>query len=223
MLSAWRRIARPRLSQQSVGADVAAVRLVPGVQAKPAGSEGEIQGSRPVPGITDEELLQQCEVHGLRKGGPGGQRRNKAETGIRLVHTSTGVRAEAHDERSQASNKQHALKKLRKNIAISMRKAVPLDAQNLLLDITRLDEVEKKALDNVVMRKVGPKNNKFADGVAPLLDVLSATEGALGDAATALQVSTGSLSKTICSDKELLESANAIRQLHGLKPLRCSK
>ena len=66
----------------------------------------------PIP-ETDEELLAQCRVETFRSGGPGGQHQNTTESGVRLVHLPTGVRASSRDERSQHRNRALALKRLR--------------------------------------------------------------------------------------------------------------
>ena len=41
----------------------------------------------------DEALLAECRVETFRSGGPGGQHQNVTESGVRLVHLPTGVRA----------------------------------------------------------------------------------------------------------------------------------
>ena len=61
----------------------------------------------------DEALLAECRVETFRAGGPGGQHQNKSESGVRLVHIPTGVRASARDERSQYRNRGLALRRLR--------------------------------------------------------------------------------------------------------------
>ena len=61
----------------------------------------------------DEALLGQCRVDPFRAGVPGGQHQNATESGVRLVHMPTGVRAVARDERSQFRNRSLALKRLR--------------------------------------------------------------------------------------------------------------
>ncbi len=66
----------------------------------------------PIPD-SDEELLGQCRVETFRAGGPGGQHQNMTESGVRLVHLSTGVRAVAREERSQHRNREVALARLR--------------------------------------------------------------------------------------------------------------
>ncbi|GMV06135.1 MAG: hypothetical protein AMXMBFR53_24110 [Gemmatimonadota bacterium] len=66
----------------------------------------------PIP-VSDEELLAQCRVETFRAGGPGGQHQNTTESGVRLVHLPTGVRASAREERSQHRNRSVALERLR--------------------------------------------------------------------------------------------------------------
>ena len=61
----------------------------------------------------DEALLGQCRVETFRAGGPGGQHQNTTESGVRIIHIPTGVRATARDERSQFRTRSIALKRLR--------------------------------------------------------------------------------------------------------------
>ena len=61
----------------------------------------------------DDALLAECRVETFRAGGPGGQHQNVTESGVRLVHLPTGVRASARDERSQHRNRALALARLR--------------------------------------------------------------------------------------------------------------
>jgi protein subunit release factor A len=69
----------------------------------------------PVP-ESDEALLAQCRVETFRAGGPGGQHQNVTESGVRLVHLPTGVRAAAREERSQHRNRALALERLRNRL-----------------------------------------------------------------------------------------------------------
>ena len=50
---------------------------------------------------SDEQLLAECRVETFRAGGPGGQHQNATESGVRLVHLPSGLRAVAREERSQ--------------------------------------------------------------------------------------------------------------------------
>ena len=57
-------------------------------------------------------LLSICEVRFVRGSGPGGQHRNKTETGVQILHPPTGLVASATERRSQTQNKAVALERL---------------------------------------------------------------------------------------------------------------
>ena len=59
----------------------------------------------PPPYRTDRRHLEAvCEVEFIRASGPGGQHRNRRETGVRLVHPPSGLQIIATERRSQSQN-----------------------------------------------------------------------------------------------------------------------
>lgn len=52
--------------------------------------------------------LADCDVQTFRAGGPGGQKQNKTESGVRVVHRASGARGECRETRSQYQNKRTA-------------------------------------------------------------------------------------------------------------------
>ncbi|QDT37323.1 peptide chain release factor family protein [Stratiformator vulcanicus] len=70
---------------------------------------------------SDEELLADCQLKRVRRSGPGGQHRNKVETGVVLRHEPTGTTAEAAERRSVEQNKKVAVRRLRERLALKLR------------------------------------------------------------------------------------------------------
>ena len=52
-----------------------------------------------------EEFEKDCRLETLRRSGPGGQNRNKVETGVRIYHLPTGLVGEATERRYQGENR----------------------------------------------------------------------------------------------------------------------
>ena len=69
---------------------------------------GEGQGD----GLDRESLEPHCEMQFFRSGGPGGQHRNKTESGVRLRHLPSGIVVTATERRSQARNRELAWERL---------------------------------------------------------------------------------------------------------------
>jgi protein subunit release factor B len=76
-------------------------------------------------GLSDAALLAECEETFFVAGGPGGQHRNKTESGVRLVHGPTGAAVSATERRSQARNRAAALRRLRERLEGLARRPRP--------------------------------------------------------------------------------------------------
>jgi protein subunit release factor B len=75
--------------------------------------------------LPDAGLLAECEETFFTAGGPGGQHRNKTESGVRLVHPATGVVVTATERRSQAQNRGEAIVRLRERLTALARRPKP--------------------------------------------------------------------------------------------------
>ena len=74
--------------------------------------------------LPEDRLLADCEIRFTRRSGPGGQNRNKVETAVLLSHRPSGLSAEASERRHQGQNKEVALDRLRRNLALEVRRPV---------------------------------------------------------------------------------------------------
>ena len=63
--------------------------------------------------IDPKLLKKQVIVETYRSSGPGGQRKNKVETAVRLKHLPSGITVVATEHRSQADNRKLAFDRLR--------------------------------------------------------------------------------------------------------------
>jgi protein subunit release factor B len=62
---------------------------------------------------TDRDSLERdCELEFFIASGPGGQHRNKVETGVRLTHRPSGISVTATERRSQHANREVAYERM---------------------------------------------------------------------------------------------------------------
>jgi len=62
---------------------------------------------------TDRASLERdCDMDFFIASGPGGQHRNKVETGVRLIHRPTGIMVTATERRSQSANRDMAFERM---------------------------------------------------------------------------------------------------------------
>src|SRR5262245_52204277 len=71
--------------------------------------------------LSDAQLRDQCDVDTYRSSGPGGQKRNKASSAVRLRHLPTGLIVIAEESRSQHENKARAQRRLREALYLQLR------------------------------------------------------------------------------------------------------
>jgi hypothetical protein len=167
--------------------------------------------------LTDSQLLGQCEVDTYRASGPGGQKRNKTSSAVRLRHPPSGLLVIAEESRSQHENRARALRRLRQALYLKVRDEL---AAELLTPEQLAGHEDFRAAAAGVGLGVGRKDPRFWPAVGVVLDVLQAFEARVSEAAAALGVSTAALTDFLASDPKVWEQANQMRARYGHRPLR---
>src|SRR5262249_55568759 len=141
--------------------------------------------------LSDEQLLAQCEVDTYRASGPGGQKRNKTSSAVRLRHPPSGLLVIAEESRSQHENKAKALRRLRQALYLKLRE--PVAAEELAPGAAAGRPDFGAARDGEGRLHLGARDPRFWPAVGVVLDVLAAVEGRLSEAAAALGTTTANL------------------------------
>jgi protein subunit release factor B len=160
--------------------------------------------------LTDEQLLRQCEVDTYRASGPGGQKRNKTSSAVRLRHPPTGLIVIAEESRSQHENRARALRR--------MRQALYLEVRDDLPESSAADLMHARDADGRLA--LGRKHERFWHAVGAALDLLVTYEARLSEVAERVGISTANLVDFLRTDPKVWQRANELRARFGHKPLR---
>lgn len=164
------------------------------------------------PAAQDEAaLLADCTVRRGRRGGPGGQHRNKVETAIVIEHGPTGIRAEASERRSQEENRRSAVFRLRVNLAMGVRASVD--------ESTMPSELWQSRCRNRKI-SVAATHRDFPALLAEALDVVDSEDIDVAAAANRLGCSTSQLTKLLKTEPRALAQINEARKAIGLRKLQ---
>jgi hypothetical protein len=151
--------------------------------------------------LPDEVLLTLVSEQRFKGSGPGGQRRNKVETGVRLTHRPSGLTATASERRARRQNHDVALQRLRRVLALELR--MPVDPSSHTPSPTWLRRTGGSNL------AVNPGHPDVPELLAEALDVLAALDDDLPGAAQVLGVSSSRLVKLLKLEAQALTALNA--------------
>jgi len=102
-----------------------------------------------------ETLRRQVIIETYRSSGPGGQRKNKTETAVRLKHPPSGITVTATEHRFQSHNLRLALERLQKQLLKLNRPtkkrrptSVPLKAKERRIEERKIRSKKKRFRQN---------------------------------------------------------------------------
>lgn len=147
---------------------------------------------------SDRDLLAQCKIDRVRGGGPGGQKRNKTSSAVRLRHQPTGLMVKVDARRSQSENQVLAIRRLREHIAMRVRE--PVDVLRYEPSAAAREAVARGPLSERAKTRSTPA---YLAALAEILDVYVAAGCELRTAAAALDVSSNQLARLLRGDPRL--------------------
>jgi len=163
--------------------------------------------------LSDDQLLAQCDVDTYRASGPGGQKRNKTSSAVRLRHAPTGLIVIAEESRSQHENKAKALRRLWRALFLELRDPQPPNGAAAHPDW-------QTAVGNDGRIALRARDPRLWPALGVAFDVLEAHQARVSDAAAALGVTTANLVELLATDPKAWQHANNMRVRFGQKPLK---
>lgn len=164
----------------------------------------------PHPAVIDVgKLAERLQIRFVRRGGPGGQHRNKVSTGAFLHDPVTGISGEATESRSQRTNRASALTRLRIAAAISLRTIED-------------GEIERDVRERLRPRrlKISVHSDDHPAALALLLDDLHRAGGQPSLVAPIWECSGGAVVRMVKSETAAWRWLQVVRKHHGRLPLK---
>ena len=161
-----------------------------------------------------DDFVSQCRLTAHRRGGPGGQHRNKVSSAVMALHLPTGISAEANERRDQSQNRRVAIERLRLRLAIVLRSRTQNNAPMASIESDLRQRWHRRAL------KVSESNWDRSAVLAVVLDDLHRAGGQPSLIAERWQLSTTSIVQFVASSPPAFQMVNRWREHHRRPPLR---
>jgi len=174
---------------------------------------GRLEATTDYLALDDRALLARCQVDTYRARGPGGQKRNKTDSAVRLRLTDAGLVVTATESRSQHENRARALRRMRRQIALELRRRVDLEAY-------QPGDLLAGCINRRSRFVVGARDQRYPWIVREVLDVIAACEARVSRAAAKIGITTGALTTFLRRHAQVLARVNRMRRQAGLKPIR---
>lgn len=159
--------------------------------------------------LPEDQFEKQVQVRFRRDRGPGGQHRNKVETGVVASYTPLGIEAAASEKRSQAENRKVALFRLRVELALEHRTRPNEQPSRMWSERIRAKQL-----------KINPTHQDFPALLAEALNVLEADDWNVGVSSETLAISSSQLVKLLKLEPRAFKKLNAELASRGRRPRR---
>lgn len=159
--------------------------------------------------LSPEELLRQCRQARFQGSGPGGQKRNRVYSGVRVTHGATGLTAESVDSRASLRNLGAAVERLRMVLALSAS-----------LDDCDPDQGAAGCPQAPFRAGASPSHADYPRFLLRALHHLAWHRGQLAPAAASLGCTASALTRFFKADKAAWAKAKDIREANGLHALK---
>jgi hypothetical protein len=160
--------------------------------------------------LNQDLLLKDCQIQHVRRSGPGGQHRNKVETGVVIKHLPTGIIGEAAEKRQQGRNRSVALFRLRVNLALECRSHHTAETPSKLW----LRRIANGTI------KVNSEHDEFPALLAEALDALAQFDFEPKATSEFLLCSSSQLIKFLKKEPRAFAWLNSKRQAAGMHVLK---
>jgi hypothetical protein len=159
--------------------------------------------------LTPDDLLRQCRQARFQGSGPGGQKRNRVYSGVRVSHQDSGLSAESVDSRASLRNLYAAVERLRMGLALSA-------------SLTDGDPAQSAAGSPQATFRAGASasHEDYPRFLLRALHQLAWHRGQLAPAAAALGCTASALTRFFKADKAAWAKAREIREANGLHALK---
>ena len=171
--------------------------------------------------LPESELERACRFETLRRSGPGGQNRNKVETGARFYHLASGLVGEATERRYQIENRKIAMRRLRLKLALSIRD-VPDLTRDLNGDATFSHPEDFVWFRRLVAGKIRASKESFDYPilVAEFFDAYAATNEDMKSTVKLLQTTSSQIIRLLSAAPSALTQLNNLRESAGASKFR---
>ncbi|GEM_PF-333828 len=159
--------------------------------------------------LSPDDLLRQCRQARFQGSGPGGQKRNRVYSGVRVTHGESGLTAESVDSRASLRNLYAAVSRLRMGLALSAAYA---------------EAAPERCAEGVPQPSfragANAAHEDYPRFLLRALHQLAWHKGQLAPAAAALDCTASALTRFFKTDKGAWAKARRIREENGLHPLK---